>query len=114
MTLVLDRSGSMGTNGGQQALPIAVQTFLTYFSDSRDQVALATFASNATLDQAMGNNFTLLYQSRVSSMPFTGATYALGGMTLAQTQKTVTPTLANVVKVIVFFTDGIREYDSGG
>ena len=106
MTLVLDRSGSMSTNGGQQALPIAVQTFLTYFSDSRDQVALASFASNATLDQAMGHNFTSSINSKVSSMPFTGATYALGGMTLAQTQETVNNP-PNVLKVVVFFTDGI-------
>jgi hypothetical protein len=106
MTLVLDRSGSMNSNGGAQALPIAVQTFLTYFSDTRDQVALTSFASNATLDQAMGYNFTSSINSKVSSMPFTGATYALGGLILAQTQETVNNP-PNVLKVIVFFTDGI-------
>jgi Flp pilus assembly protein TadG len=106
MTIVLDRSGSMNGNGGAQALPIAVQTFLTYFSDSRDQVALASFASNATLDQAMGHSFTSSINSKVSSMNFNGATYALGGMALAQTQETANNP-PNVLKVVVFFTDGI-------
>ncbi len=110
MTLVLDRSGSMLNNGGAQALPIAVQYFLTYFSDTLDQVAVASFASNATLDHAMGYNFTSSIDSIVGGNfsadgGFGGATYALGGMLLAQGQESANP--PNVQKVVVFFTDGI-------
>ena len=105
MTLVLDRSGSMNTNDGAQALPIAVQTFLTYFSDTQDQVALASFGSNATLDQSMQHNFTSSINRSVSGMTYIGATYALGGLLLAQTQESANP--PNVLKVVVFFTDGI-------
>ena len=39
MSLVLDRSGSMTLNGGAQALPSAVDNFLTYFDNANDQVA---------------------------------------------------------------------------
>ena len=105
MTLVLDRSGSMKNNDGWQALPPAVQTFLTYFSDTQDQVALTSFASNATLDLSMQHNFTSSINNSVSGMSYIGATYALGGLLLAQTQEAANP--PNVLKVVVFFTDGI-------
>lgn len=113
MTLVLDRSGSMLNNDGSVALPIAVNTFLTYFSDSLDQVALTSFASNATLNVAIEHNFTSAINNTVSGWTggtppngFGGATFALGGLQLAQTQENSVAT-PNVLKVVVFFTDGI-------
>ncbi len=110
MTLVLDRSGSMQSNDGYQALPIAVQTFLSYFSDTLDQAALVSFASDATLDQTMEHPFTKdinnIVQGQFNGQGYNGATYALGGLLLAQTQENTNPPL-NALKVVVFFTDGI-------
>ncbi len=108
MTLVLDHSGSMQNNDGWAALPPAVNTFLTYFSDTLDQVAVASFSTNATLNVPMQNNFTSTIDNTVNSWGmsyFQGATFALGGMQLAQAQEAPSP--ANVLKVVVFFTDGI-------
>lgn len=106
MTLVLDRSASMLGNGGSTALPIAVSTFLTNFSDTLDKMALTSFASNATTDVTMRSSFTATIRSTVNGMNFDGATFALGGMTLAKTQEDSVNT-PNVLKVVVFFTDGI-------
>lgn len=106
LTLVLDRSGSMSSNGGSAALPGAVSTFLSYFSDSLDQMALTSFADNATLDVSMRHNFTSTINSAVNGFSYNGATFAHGGMMLAQTQENGV-NAANVLKVIVFFTDGI-------
>ncbi len=104
MTLVLDRSGSMKKNDGYLALPIAVQTFLTYFSDSLDEVALASFASDATLDVGLKHTFTSAINAAVSGFDYTGGTYAQGGLLLAQAQESVN--LPNTLKVVVYFTDG--------
>ena len=57
MSLVLDRSGSMTGNGGSTALPPAVTTFINYFDNSNDEVAMVSFASNATVDVAIGYHF---------------------------------------------------------
>ena len=47
MTLVLDRSGSMTSNGGSTALPPAVTTFVNYFDNASDEVAMVSYASSA-------------------------------------------------------------------
>ncbi len=104
MTLVLDRSGSMKLNGGYQALPTAVQTFLSNFSDTLDQVALASFASDSKLDVSMQHNFTSTINSTVSGFNYTGGTYAQGGLLLAQSQENTAS--SSMLKVVVFFTDG--------
>lgn len=109
LTLVLDRSGSMASNGGSQALPSAVSDFLAMFSDTLDQGALTSFASDATTDVTMRHNFISAINGVVTGWGaggFTGATFALGGMTLAQAQENNVSD-ANLQKVIVFFTDGI-------
>ena len=53
MSLVLDKSGSMNKNGGAQALPPAVDNFLTYFDNNNDQIADITFSSVASVDVPM-------------------------------------------------------------
>jgi Flp pilus assembly protein TadG len=108
MSLVLDKSGSMNLNGGAQALPPAVDNFLTYFDDTRDQVAMVSFSSIATVNVSIRTNFTTTITNVVNGMPFGGATYAQAGLLNGQTQIDSVPTLPgeNVVKVAVFFTDG--------
>jgi len=108
MSLVLDKSGSMNLNGGAQALPPAVDNFLTYFDDNTDQVAMVSFSSIATVDVSIRTNFTSIITSVVNSMPFGGATYSQAGLLDGQAQINSVPTLPgeNVVKVAIFFTDG--------
>jgi Flp pilus assembly protein TadG len=120
MTMVLDRSGSMNDNGGAQALPPAVQIFLSYFSNTLDQVAVSTFSSNATLDLAMQHNFTTPATNVVNGLVgnFGGGTYSQGGLDYAANQLCgsavpgvypytgACPVVANTTKVVVFFTDG--------
>ena len=52
MTMVLDRSGSMTGNGGSTALPPAVTSFVNDFNNTTDEVAMASFSSNATVNVA--------------------------------------------------------------
>lgn len=57
MTLVLYRSNSMNGNGGSTALPPAVTTFVNYFDNANDEVAMVSYAPNAGVDVAINYNF---------------------------------------------------------
>ncbi len=110
MSLVLDRSGSMKDNGGSTALPPAVTTFINYFDNNNDEVAMISFASNATVDVPIGYNFITPITNAVNAMKskFSGGTFGPGGLTDAKAQNdsvAVQPG-QNVVKVVVYFTDG--------
>jgi Flp pilus assembly protein TadG len=110
MSLVLDRSGSMQNNGGAAALPPAVGTFVNYFDNTQDEVAMVSFASNATVDVAIGTNFITPITNAANALSghFSGGTFGPGGLTLGKTQNESVPVNPgqNVVKVAVYFTDG--------
>jgi Flp pilus assembly protein TadG len=108
MSLVLDRSGSMNLNGGAQALPPAVDNFLTYFDNATDEVADVSFSSIATVDVPIQTNFENPITTAVNRMPFGGATFSQAGLLDGQAQINSIPVAAgeNVIKVAVFFTDG--------
>ena len=108
MSVVLDRSGSMSNNGGSAALPPAVTTFINYFDNNNDEVAMVSFASNATIDVAIGYQFITPITNAVKAMKFSGGTFGPGGLTNAKAQNdsVVAQPGQNVVKVAVYFTDG--------
>jgi Flp pilus assembly protein TadG len=112
MSLVLDQSYSMTVNGGQQALPPAVNDFVSHFDDTQDYVADIEFATLASISVAMTQPFVSKIQSAVNSMQFGSGpdgqrTNAYLGMQDALTQLQGAPISGpNVRKVVVFFTDG--------
>lgn len=108
MSLVLDRSGSMSSNGGAAALPPAVTSFVNYFDNANDEVAMVSFATNATVDVAINTNFITPITNAVTAMKFGGATFGPGGLTLAKSQNDSVPIQAgqNPSRVVVYFTDG--------
>ena len=122
MTLVLDRSGSMSSNGGGAALQYAVPSFISNFSDATDEVAMVSFSENATVDFAMNYTFKAQITSKVGSMSFAGGTFGTGAGTQPVASTSMGPPLSlaqlqndgvailpgqNVVKVVVYFTDGL-------
>ena len=54
----------------------------------------------------MGTNNITNINSKVAACNFTGGTFGLGGLTLAKAQEDGTTPPGNVVKVVVYFTDG--------
>ena len=114
MSLILDVSASMESNGGSTALSPAVENFIENFdpgnNDSVDWVSVVTFGTFANVnlantqplkgpvDSVMANNF---WPNGV-----TNYTNSIAGLTLGQTQilsKTLSP---NTIRAAVFFTDG--------
>jgi Flp pilus assembly protein TadG len=108
MTLVLDRSGSMSTNGGSSALPPAVTSFVNYFDNDNDEVAMVSFSSNATVDVPIGYHFITPITNGAKALSFGGGTFGLGGLidAKAQNESVIVQPGQNVVKVAVYFTDG--------
>lgn len=112
MSLVLDRSGSMNSNNGCVALPPAVDTFMTFFAEDRDWVSLVTYASHATTNVPITQQFqTPVYDEtpRDCNVDYKGFTFIDGGLELArlENQSTSLPTDVDFVKVVVLFTDGL-------
>jgi hypothetical protein len=124
MSIVLDRSGSMGPDGGETALKTAVPLFVDHFDNTTggDELAMITFSSNATVDAALNNPFNPAIDNAVATMTANGGTFGTGAgtqpiksttigapLSLAQLQNdsfTINPG-QNVVKVVVYFTDGL-------
>jgi Flp pilus assembly protein TadG len=118
MSIVLDKSGSMGSDGGMTALKSAVPTFIDYFDDTQDYVALITFGSNSTINFPMAHTFKTTITSDVNALSAGGGTFGSGGtyvatdgppMTLADNQINSIAVVGgqNIVRVMVYFTDGL-------
>jgi Flp pilus assembly protein TadG len=111
MSVVLDRSGSLSKNGGWQYLPTAVGDFIDNFDDNNDQVSMVSFASDDTTDAARKKNFKASIHSQLHGWgrsKFDGGTYAMGGLARGKAEnESYTAAIGeNVLKVVVFFTDG--------
>ena len=119
LSLVLDRSGSMATDGGAANLPGAVSDFIDRFDDNRDRVGVSSFASGSTIDLAMSQPFKDLVKSTAATVAQRAINNSRSGIdttTCAERgltnglalQQTVDPQAGeDVVRVIVFFTDGV-------
>ena len=121
MSIVLDRSGSMSSNGGGTALQSAVPAFVADFSNTNDEVALISFASNATVNFPINYSFITPITNAVKGLSFSGGTFGTGAgtnsastttgppMSMADQQinKVVAQPGQNLTKVLVYFTDGL-------
>ena len=106
--LVLDRSGSMLANGGAQSLAPSVSAFLDFFNDVVDAIGMVSFATTAVVDVPIRTDFKTVINTALSSLVFTGATFAEGGLSnaLGQIQSVAVLPGENPVKAVVFFSDG--------
>ncbi len=109
LSLVLDRSGSMGGNGGMANLKVAVPKFIENFDDGRDRAAMSSFSCAARVDVQMSQPFQAAIKSKVSTFVGDGWTCSEAGLEKGREQNLNVATLTGekVVKVIVFFTDGL-------
>jgi Flp pilus assembly protein TadG len=108
MSLILDKSGSMALNGGEQALPGAVNTFLNNFDESIDEIAEISFSTLASTDVTIRTNYLTPITNALNNMSFAGATFSQAALLAGQTQiqSVSIPAGQQESKVAVFFTDG--------
>jgi Flp pilus assembly protein TadG len=111
MTVVLDRSSSMNTNGGATYLGQAVNQLVTPFDDTLDSVAMVSFASNVTTNVPMPpdpqtGGFKTPIANAARALNFNGHTFSDGGLKQAIVQNDSKAIKGSILKVVVFFTDG--------
>ena len=106
MVLVLDQSGSLGTQRAWDDLQRAADRFIRYFSDQIDQVGLVSFQIRATDRFLMAHNFTAPIVNSIWAMQSAGDTNTGEGLRLADLQLQRPNARTRAVKVVVFFTDG--------
>jgi Flp pilus assembly protein TadG len=109
MTLVLDRSGSMTSNGGWRAATGAIPKFVAHFDDLNDYVGLVSFANYATVDVPITTapgNFKTAILTALGHLSANGSTFTLGGLRKGIDQDGVPHVDGNVFKAIVLLTDG--------
>ncbi|MCX6898690.1 MAG: VWA domain-containing protein [Verrucomicrobia bacterium] len=108
MSLVLDRSTSMVGNNGSGKLPGAVGTFISFFDDNMDKVSLVSFSDTTNLNVSVRQPFKSVVTTAAHALVFEGYTYSEGGLKLAKQQNdsVIIPAGDNVIKLVVFFTDG--------
>lgn len=112
MTLVLDRTGSMGPvssggDGGEAMMPGAVSDFISYFDDTKDSVALVSFANDVKVEVPMTTgSFRQAVINATNAMVARGATWSDGALQQALVQENKLALPAGVYKTVVFFTDG--------
>jgi Flp pilus assembly protein TadG len=108
MMLVLDRSNSMQTAGVCSQMVTQARSFISSFTNGRDQIGLITFMSGSNLDYAPTVNF----KTNTPSLDTTLSNLVCGGNTgSAQAlwqayQQLVTINQPGALNLIVFFTDG--------
>jgi Mg-chelatase subunit ChlD len=110
MMLVLDRSSSMASAGVCAQMVTQARSFVSQFTNGRDQVGLITFMGGSNVDYAPTVNF----KTQTPSMDTTLSTLACGGNTgsaqalwLAYQQLLAMAVLQpGALNIIVFFTDG--------
>ena len=128
MTIVLDRSGSMGPSGdnGLVSLKVAVPQFLRLFTPNVDYIGLVSFGSHANVDVAIGTGWgpynTGTINTAVQAFQANGGTFGGGAgsgtlysatngppLNLADNQNNSVSLGTGVpkVKVVVYFTDGL-------
>jgi Mg-chelatase subunit ChlD len=111
MSLVLDRSGSMVSNGGWANLAPAVDDFIDRFDDNRDRVAMVTFAGTVRTDVTMRTVFKDEIKKKVPRLvsAFTGYTNSPGGLQAAYDEIKNAKIVGKEkpTKIVVFFTDGL-------
>jgi Flp pilus assembly protein TadG len=114
MSLILDVSASMESNGGSSAMPTAVKDFIANFdpgdNDSVDWVSVVTFGTYANVNlpntQPLMGPVDSVMNTNFWPNGIVNYTNSIAGLTQGKTQilsKILSP---NTIRVAVFFTDG--------
>lgn len=105
MVLVIDRSGSMNSNGGCAAIVTAATGFVDKFANGRDNVGLVTFATSAAIDFAAQQNFKPAIEDMLEDLTCSNYTSSAHGISLGYNEL-LRLNEEGALNVILFFTDG--------
>ncbi|HEY4689096.1 MAG TPA: VWA domain-containing protein, partial [Anaerolineae bacterium] len=105
IVLVLDRSGSMGSDNKLNDAKSAIATFLSSTNAPPDQVSLVSFADAATLDQLLTTNKAAV-NAAAQALVASGTTRIDLALLVARTELASERHIATHAKIIILLTDG--------
>jgi len=106
LVFVVDQSGSLETAGAWDDLQDAARSFVNYFSDDLDQMAVVSFGTRGGTRLPLQAPFRTAARNQIDRMHSVGWTNTAEGLALAHDQITGASARERAVKVVVFFTDG--------
>lgn len=106
LVFVVDQSGSLGSKGAWDDLQNAARSFVDFFSDELDQMALVSFGTRGGTRYPLQTPFRTAIKNQVDQMRSVGWTNTAEGLELAHDQIVGETARQRAVKVVVFFTDG--------
>lgn len=114
MALIIDRSGSMKSNGGSTTIPNTIPTFLSNFVPAFDTVGIYSYSWTAVREMAFTTNFQSqamldLFNGSANRIKFAGNT-GPGDclrMALQDMEQLKAYNERGVKKIVVFMTDGM-------
>jgi Mg-chelatase subunit ChlD len=106
VVLVLDTSGSLGSQGAWDELQDAAREFVRQFDDKLDQMGLISFQLAAHDRFTLRHNFKLDILAEIDAMASAGDTNIGEALRKAGDQLRSPTARANAAQVVVFFTDG--------
>lgn len=106
LIFVIDQSGSLETAGAWDDLQDAARTFVNYFSDDLDQMAVVSFGTRGGTRLPLQAPFRTAARNQIDRMASVGWTNTAEGLGLAYDQVVGSAARERAVKVVVFFTDG--------
>ena len=115
IVMVLDKSGSMGWDGGQPIadLKVAAKSFLDFFelTQDNDKFGLITFASGVEVNFPLGHNFVDPMKDNIDGMYASGGTNAEDAIDQADgpngfSDQTGVPGDEKIQQFLIFFSDG--------
>ena len=106
LVFVIDQSGSLETAGAWDDLQHAARSFVNYFSDDLDQMAVVSFGTRGTTRLELQAPFRTAARNQVDRMSSVGWTNTAEGLEHAYDQLVGEAARDRAVKVVVFFTDG--------
>jgi len=112
--LVIDRSGSMGWEDPPRIYYAkeAAKTFVDQLNASRDRVGLASFATEASLDHHLSNNFDSV-KSEIDSLQANGWTKMGGGLEEANAELNSSHR-DDAILAMILLSDGMANVDRDG
>ncbi len=106
MTLILDLSGSLQTNGVFDDMQKAATAFIDHFDENVDQIGLVSYSTWATEDVKAAKLTKSSIKTKISGFKAISDTNIDEGLRLGKTNLDNAAARTSAIKVAVLFTDG--------
>jgi Flp pilus assembly protein TadG len=106
LVMVLDQSQSLTNANAWDDLQFAAKTFVGFFGDGYDKLALVSFQSVAAMRNTLSFTFRSAVTTSINNLSSFGSTNAAEGLRMARDELNSSRVQVGSLKAVIFFTDG--------